>query len=347
MARKIVCVTLLAAFVALLVVRIPICHSSEVGDAIFVSAAGQGGVYHKISGRVVTFTANELILEADNRQVLYERGVVRQVILDNTHPKGEQDIADLYWNQKESLIITLIVKAVQKTPLIGPVLSFLDNVSGNARMFLAILVLCGLLSYAAYKLYEMLVVATNLRSLNTAKLSMEVRKLRYELTTVEQELGLTPTMPVERLTAGEILGRVGAPFHFAVPQIRILDVVKFKILRMLTDEEIKRRTELWRKRWDALQQKPRWRGSVFYYFRMIVNVVGALLAGMFSLGSLADMIIFTFDPSILDANNSPHPLIGFVFVPFFIISTAFFLRLNAQRRIIRRTYQNIFIKENK
>ena len=115
-------------------------------------------------------------------------------------------------------------------------MTFLDDLSGPVRMFLAVLVLVGLLFYVTYKLYEKFVVTTNLRSLNINKLNMEVRKLRYELDVIEKKVGAI-TKPVSEEAAIEETGKMRFPYRFEVPKLHILDFIKYKIFRFFTKEQ--------------------------------------------------------------------------------------------------------------
>jgi len=334
MQRKILWVVVLGFYLSL--PGLSIGDSSELGkDAIFVSEPGQKGIYHKTTGKIVELTSSEMVIETNGRELLYKREAVRRVVLaPGVHDEKIQGIVNVYWNRKESEI----VKAVMRTPIIGPYLTFLDNLSGAARMFLAILVFLCLVFYAAYKLYEMLVVATNLRNLNTLKLNMEVRKLRYELNDIEERLGVSPAIPSENASTEEIENGT-FPFHLEIPKVNILDFIKYKILRIFTEEEKKRRMELQRKKWLVLKEKSKWVRVAVYYFRVLVNLMGTFLAGSFSVGSFVNIILPFIEPEAL---NGMSPFYSLVFLLFFIVSFGIFLRSNSQRRIILATYRETF-----
>jgi hypothetical protein len=331
MQRRILWFVVLALLAAL--PEPPLCLSAESGnDAIFVSEPGQKGVYQKNTGRIMELTSNELILMTGSNQLLYEREAVRRVELEpDIHTEDIHALVRIYWNQQESEI----VKAVQNTPIIGPFLSFLDDLSGAARMFLAVLVLFGLILYATYKLYEMLVVTANLRNLNTIKLNMEVRKLRYDLKKIENKLGVAQAVSTEK-PAPEEMEKETFPFRFEIPKVRILDFIKYKILRMFPEEEKKRRIELWRQKWRAIDKKSSWHKEAVYYSRLTLNLLGTIVAFMFSAGFIVDVFLPFVEPTIF---NGASPLISLVFLVFSIISVGSLLRLFAQRRIMRSTYR--------
>ena len=322
-----ICSALLMGLMAM-----PVCYGAETGeDAVFVSVPGHKGVYHRTTGKIVKLTPDELILEKDGRQILYEQGVVHSVELGSAQAQDKHDVANNYWNRKESQI----VKAVQSTPIVGQYLSFLNSLPYSARTFLAVLVLLGAILYAAYQAYQVVVVATSLRNLSTEKLTMEVRKLRYDLETIEKTLGLTPAKFPER-TATEVPAMTIMPIHFEVPQINIIDFVKHKLLRMLTEDEKKHRAELWGKKWEKLKKRSGWMSVAVYYWRMSINWVGTLFVALFCIGSFIDIFLPFYAPASSDPVN---PSISVVFVIFFAISLAWLLRLNAVRRIIRTTYR--------
>lgn len=310
-------------------------YSAEVGeDVIFVAEPGQDGVYSELNGKIKNITSSEMIFEIGGKRLLYERDAVRRVILDPSNPENIQDLVSIYWNQEESQI----VKAVQSTPIIGPSLSILDDLSGPVRMFLAVLVLLGLLLYATYKSYEIFVVTTNLRNLNIDKLNMEVRKLRYELNAIEEKVGAI-TKPVPEAAIIEEMEKVRFPYSFDMPQLHILDFVKYKIFRIFTEEEKKRHTESWLKKWQIHQDSSKFVRRLIYSSRLTLNVLSTFFVAVFSLGFFVDIMLPFIEPAEF---SGASPLISLLFLILFIISFAFLLRLNAKRGIIRATYLETF-----
>jgi hypothetical protein len=327
----------LAGLVLLAAVMPPrVSHGSEVvEDVIFAVDPSHRGVHTKTMGRILFIRCTELLMETDAQQRLYEREAVRRVQLHAAHSDDERRIADVCWNQSESFV----VKVVQSVPLIGPYLTFLNHLSGAARTTLAALALLGVAFYLAYKLYELLVVAANVRSLSIAKLRMEVRKLRHEMDSIEKELGLSSAIANHTAKPRNAERAVGLP-HFEVPDLRVLDFMKHKLLRMLTEEQKQRRMEVWREKWGALAGKSKWMRKSVYGARVGINLLGLACAGLVCLGALLEIVLLPFiDPSLLVEGFG---FVSIFFVLLFITLLAVSLRLYANRQTMRSTYREVF-----
>jgi hypothetical protein len=310
--------------------------ASSIPDRLFVAKPGQDGVYTEVVGTIRSLTCNEIVVDVASQRTLYERKTVRRVLLSQTQTDDIKKQAAICWSQEESQFVAKVLKALQGIPVIGQVLSaFSESLSSPVvQMILAILILTGLLVYVAYKAYEIFFVATNMRNLNIDKLSMEVRKLRYELDAIEKKMGvaaLAKSMPAE----SEIPVQERAQPRFELPQLHILDFVKYKILRMLTEAEKQKRSEKWRMRWQATKgwTKPfRW---LAYYCLQTAYLVMILSFGIATLGYLADVLLSVYDPEL-------GPSLSVFFLVLSVIFLSFLLRMLVQRRIISDAYRETF-----
>lgn len=318
------------------------CQDSKTyNDVIFVKQPGNVSVYSIMTGHIVDLTSGEIIMEIEGKRLLYTREAVKLVELDKTRKNEiDKNIAakyqeyqryiDIYWNKKKSLI----VDTVQKTPFIGTYLGFLEKLPGASGTVLAVLILLAILSYGIYRLYQAFVISTNLRNLNRTKLNMEISKLHYEIESMKKKLGIAEEIALEKIQTQKI-DQESILYAFKIPEVRLLDFLKYKILRILTEEERQRRTDLWKKKWQAYKVRPTWQRVLFYNARLLMNLLTTMCVAMFSIGFFFDIFLPFIDPEIFSGTS---PLISLIFIPSFVVSFAFLLRLNAQRRIIRKTY---------
>lgn len=252
--------------------------------------------------------------------------LVRRIEQDKISAEKFQENVDIYWNKKKSLIISVI----QNTPPIGHFFSFLDILPGMIGTFLAVLILISILSYGVYKLYQMLVVATNLRDLNRTKLNMEISKLHFDIESIKKELGLT-----EKIAPTEIQAqKIDIKPSLKIPEVHILDFIKYKIFHILTEEKIQRRTKLWQKKWQGYKDRPAHLRVLYYYARLSMNFLATILVAIYSMGSFVDIILPFIDPEFPGG-----PFISLIFLLTFVVLFAYLLRLNTQRRIMRKTYR--------
>ena len=89
------------------------------------------------------------------------------------------------------------------------------------------------------------------------------------------------------------------------------------------------------KKWQTHRKKNKWQSVLIYYLRILINLLLTLVVAMLSIGSLVDIILPFIDPEFIVGAS---PLISIIFLAFFIISIAILLRLNTNRRIMRKTY---------
>ncbi len=306
-------------------------------DVIFLEGPEQEGVYSKKIGRIRELEKSYIIMEMpEGEHLLYTPRVVKLVGLHNLDPNDPNDseglennwpkLIDRYWNRKPLLALVL------GDTSFGRGLSVLGEYSYGFATFLGVLILFALLSYAGYRLYEIVIISTHLRDLNSTKLNMEIRKLRREIEDIEKRLGIT-TKVVPEQEETEYFGRKLVSYKSALSQLNIFNFVKYKILRILTEQEKSRRADVWRKRWEAYRMKKAWLPALIYYPRLLLNIAVTIFTALFSLGAFVDMFVFAH---IGDEFGSFYYI--FVFFAMFMISFAFFLRLNTQRRIMRKTY---------
>lgn len=308
------------------------------GDKLFVAKPGQEGVYTEVNGTIRKLTCSEIVVDVAGEQTLYERKAVRRVLLGPLQSDEIKKQAAICWNQEESQFVSTIWKALQGIPGIGRALSAIsDSLNSPAvKMILAILIMAGLFIYLAYKAYEIFYVATNMRNLNIDKLNMEVRKLRYELDEIEMKMGAVPTakgLPAE--TEATTLER--ARYHFEIPQLHILDFVKYKILRMFTDEEKQKIMQKWRINWEVSRNKSETVRWLSYHLLMAGYLVVIVSVGTGALGFCADVFLAVSDPEL-------GPAYSVLFLILSILFLSFLLRLISRRRIIRDAYRETIQK---
>jgi hypothetical protein len=268
-----------------------------------------------------------------NEFIKLEERIESDKIKKNDYEKLKNTV-DIHWNNKKSWI----VNAVLQTPVLKE--AFPNGLPPALENFLAALFLLAILSYGVYRLYQMLVVATNLRKLNRTKINMELGKLHYEVESLKRELGITEEVVPHRVQIREEAVAPGKTQKidlesilsgFKLPEVHPFEFLKYKVFRMLTKEEQQRRTDLWKKKW-PVNKKSR---ALLYYVLLPINLVFTALAVIFSIAFFVDIILPFVDPEFLEGVGLSFSL---VFILLFIVSLVFLLRLNAQRRIMRKTY---------
>ena len=307
-------------------------------DELLVAKAGQDGVYVGIVGTIRELTCNAVVILVDRQTVLFERKLVRRITLNSPTSKEIKQTYEQCWSKEESQFVAKIWKSAQKIPIIGPVFDALDSVIARARTMIVVLIVLGLLFFAAYKLWEIFYVAAHVRGLSIDKLSMEVKKLRYDLHEVERKLGVAPQVagsasaPVTEEKLVSVTDRL--PTHLEMPKLPVLEFVKYKILRMLTDEVRQKRSQAWRTKWQKLEDHPtkRW---LSYFFRQTMYVSGLVLLGMMTFTMFLVAVTSLGDPEMGVPGGLGGLFWGFIFL-------VVFLRLIANYRIMREAYHETF-----
>jgi len=299
-------------------------------DTFFVAKPGAEGIYTEISGTIVALDCSDLEAEVDGKHMLFERKVVRHVTVRDA---GLRKKAAYCWNQEESAVLTLL-KSLEKVPMIG---SFLEAVvenlnSPHVQTSLGIAILLAGLLLVAYRVYDFFYVAGTERNLNLDKLNLEVRKLRYELNAVEKQMGVQQPIRRDPESGSSIQDRVRP--RLELPKLHIRDFVKYKILRLLSDEQKRKRHDQWIAIWQATRGDPK--GSPLRYSLTMAAygigvVAGALLISAFSLGVLLSL----FDSSL----GASFGVICLVLTWMFL---SVLLRLVANRRTVRDSYREIY-----
>lgn len=316
---------------------------------IFVKEEGKEGTYNMEEGTIKDLTSNYIIIKRKTikenepppiEHLLYERAVVKRIEFLETNKDNYKNpdkylnykkLVDTHWNRDKSLLVA----AVQDVRIFGD-LSILDKLPGFADVFIAVIVLLSMFSYAGYKAYDKFVTAANIRSLNNKKLTMEIDKLRYEIETLKKQIKLPlKTSPGDKVAELD-LAKEEVARKLVLPQFRILDFIKYKLLRLLSDDEKSQRAEFWLKKWQTYRKKNRWQSVLIYYTRVLMNLLVTLVVAMFSIDFFVVMILPFINPEF---TGGASPLISIIFLALFIISIAILLRLNTNRRIIRRTYR--------
>ena len=314
---------------------------TDVYVRIFVKEGGKEGTYNVVKGKIEDLTANYIIVERENEHLLYERAAIKRIEFDEIN-KDEYEktnkyliykkLVDTRWNRDKSLLVAI----VQDVPIFGNSLSILDKLPGAIDIFIAVIVLLSMFLFAGYKAYDKFVTAANIRSLSNKKLMMEIDKLRYEIEGLKKQLRLsTKKSPGDKVPELDLVKEEVAR-KLVLPQFRILDFIKYKVLRLLSDEEKSQRTEIWQKKWQSYRKKSKWQSVLIYYLRVFINLLLTLFVAMFSIGASVNIILPFTDPEF---SGGASPLISVMFLALFIVSIAILLRLNTNRRITRKTYR--------
>jgi len=308
-------------------------------DEILVAKAGQDGVYTGVVGTIRELTCNAVIIAVDKRVTLFERKLVRRITLGGPTSAEIKATYERCWSKEESQFVAKIWKWAQTIPLIGPFFEALDSVVARARTMIVALIVLGVLFATAYKLWDIFYVAAHVRSLSIDKLSMEVKKLRYDLNDIERKIGISPPAPApapaptladEKLVSATDRLRT----HLEMPKVPVLEFVKYKVLRMLTDEMRQKRSQAWRGKWLRLRDHPtqRW---LSYFIRRTLYFSGLALVGTMVFTMFLGAVASLGDPEMGVPAGLSGLLWGFIFL-------AIFLRLIANYRIMRNAYRETF-----
>jgi hypothetical protein len=298
----------------------------------FVAKPGAEGVYTEMSGTILELDCSDMEAEVDGKHMLFERKVVRRVtVSDASSSIGKK--AAYCWNQEESAVLPLL-KSLDNFPVIGPFLvAVVENLnSPHVQTILGIVILLAGLVLVAYRVYDYFYVAGSERNLNLDKLNLEVRKLRYELDAVEKQMGVQLPIRHDPEGGSPIQDRVRA--RLELPKLHIRDFVKYKILRLLTEQQKSKRHDQWITIWQATREDPK--GSPLRYFLTMaaygIGVIAAtLLASAFFLGVLLSL----FDSTLGDS-------FGVICLVLTLVFLSVLLRLVANRRIVRDSYREIY-----
>jgi len=125
---------------------------------------------------------------------------------------------------------------------------------------------------------------------------------------------------------------------FEDPKILFMDFIKYKVFRVLTEEEKALRASLWRLKWQVYSSGSHWRAKLNYHLRIYLNGFGIFYAFFFTVGSIPNLFIPFTDSEIPIGLST---LISLVFIATSIVSLVFFIRLNAIRRIMKETYREV------
>ena len=310
-------------------------NASFGSDTIYLSKPGHSGVYTEEVGKVIKLSSSEIIVEIDCSRFLYKRDVVQLLKLDtNAHiNKDVRKLANYYWNKE----VPQIVKYAQQTPGIG---NLVKESNKPVALLLSIVILICLFFFAFYKTYVFLVISYKQLNLNFDKLNMEVRKLRFELVSIEKNAGLKTR--ITEATSIEDIEKEQVSYGLKIPRIHIFDFIKYKVFRVLTKVEKEHRVEKWCVKWQKYKGKSIFRRWMFRFFLWIINWTGIVFFAMFGIGAFTDSILPFIDSEFLGVN----PVISVIFFLFFIISTAFFIRLITAVKIINTSYNMTFKSTN-
>jgi hypothetical protein len=286
-------------------------------DTIFITS-GESGIFIQKTGTIDTLTQDYLFMvTAEGNRTLYTGETVKRVGLDYTHTSHDSSIVGLYWNKERSLLLELF----REYKYIGPAAIYLSNSLGDTTIL--ILLLLGVLSFASYKVYDKLVIGASIRKYTS-------EKLRYEINAIKKDLGII---------SEELLEETAIPRKKKERKVfDIIDFLKFKLLRMLTEKQKEERRELWTERWDTYKEKKdrlRWRYS---YIRVVLNLCLTFYAIMFTLGSLINIFPPLLVPEIF---GKAAAIVSLFYLILFMLSLAFLLRLIQQRRIMTESYVKV------
>jgi hypothetical protein len=303
-------------------------------DTVFVKQSAQEGIYLEITGKILELTQKHIFMETtDGERVRYLPVAIKKVGLDTTRSGSEewQKIVDIYWNKNTSLWVTIIQDMFGNKGL------FLSTMTENSSALLAILILIAILSYIGYRLYEMLIVNADLRKINRTKLTTEIDKLQYEITSIKKQFGIEIRIPAVETTAesgGIVQEKISHGFD--LPQIQF---IKYKIFRLLTTKEKDERKNRLQNKWKKYKKKSGWKRKIVLFARLSVNTLAIIFVSIFGFGALVDVVLPLADPTFLAGGSA---LISLLFFILFYISLVLFIRLRTKRKLIRDSYDKAF-----
>ncbi len=300
-----------------------------VSGSVFVAKPLAEGVYLEMTGMIVEMDCSDITMDVDGNRMMFERKVVRRVTVNVKERDSEiGKKAASCWSQEDSALMP-IVKALEGIEVIGSLLKGVEGLnSPRVQTTLGLVILFGGLVLVAYRLYDFFYGSATERNLKLEKLNLEVKRLRHELEGVGKPVGLQPPI-ANALDSSAIQERLRA--RLELPKLHIGDFVKYKVLRILSDQQKLARHDRWTKRWRD------WRGNaqggIFpYMLLMTVYAIGiiavALLTLAFALGILMSLSDSTLGVSF-----------GVMCVVLGLLCLSVLLRLVAQRRIIRDAYR--------
>jgi hypothetical protein len=173
--------------------------------------------------------------------------------------------------------------------LAGP----LESASPWAATALSALVLLAILSYAAYRGYGVLVVAREVQELSRRKLQMEVKKLRYELESMKRALGLKEVGEAET----ERLEKDASTAGLRIPEVDVMAFLRQRLGGASTERAKLERVARWRRVWEAHRNRATWLQQTLYYLHELLNMAGALLSLLFTLGCALNVVLPLVDPT--------------------------------------------------
>ncbi len=267
------------------------------------------------------------MIETAAGRYIYSREIVRQVRLDSAHSSTDREVADKYWNREKGWLIT----AVRQAPVVGGLLAGpLENASPGAATALSALVLIAILSYAAYRGYGTLIVAREVQELSRRKLQMEVRKLRYELESMRQALGLEQVGEAET----ERLEKDSSTAGLRIPEVDVIAFLRQKLGRASTQQAKLERFARWRRVWEAHRSRATWLQQTLYYVHELLNMAGALLSLLFALGFAFDVVLPLVDPTFGGGIG-----MSVVFAALSLLCVRAFLRFKREGEVITTTHR--------
>jgi len=301
-------------------------------DTIFARDPNQAGVHARQLGTIVAVTAEDLTLAEHSGELrkIYSRDVVRRVGLDDAHCDDVKDQVASYWNRTKSLLVA----SVQKAPGAGPLLGFLDVLPPGVDVVFVTVLLILFLGYGGYRAYETVIVARGVRDLNLVKLRLEIERLRRELDGVQGRSGTpgaTPELASARLIEEE------KPSSWRLPEIHAMDFLRYKVLRLPTEEERQDRTERWAKRWTSYGKKRTWLPAAMYGWWRLINGALRVTVAMFGVGALVDVALPLTAPD--EFGGAAGVVIMLIFAGLAILCLSWFLQLRERGRIIKATYR--------
>ena len=307
----------------------PAFNSNTLRDTVFVKQRDQEGVYAPEMGKIREITPQDLTLETATGPRIYGREIVRRVGLDTAHCKEQHARVASYWNREKSWLVSVVPGFLN----LGPAL---DRLPRGFDLLLAGLVLTAVLVYAGYRAYETVIVARALRELNRLKLRMEVSKLRYEVDSLKQQLGITQGATQEPAEA-ELSDRDAATRGWQLSKGDVVGFLKHKVVRVLSDQEKRERAELWRARWESYRTARRWLPGVMYIGWRSLNLVTSGFVLMFGVISFIDIALPYTQPE--DFSGGAGVLTSVIFAGLAVLCLSAFLRLRTQGQIVRATYR--------
>ncbi len=316
---------------------------TEPSDVLFVKQHGEEGVYSATTGEIVEVTPKYILLNKEGIQSIYTRDVVYRVVLDSNQAQRSnyqhwQRLINLYWNRNKSLIVEMFTR----TPYMGNFFFFLEYLPGAWRTVLAVIILLSILLYAAYKLYEMIIIAAGLRVLNRTKLDMEVRKLSYEIENINKQLGVTTEVAFDR-EERQIVEKGRFPYGFELAPLLIADFVKHRLLGFLTKDEERVLADRRREKWQHFKGKNIWLPRTIYGAKWAMNVVLTIFVGAVGTGAFINIFLLFMGPTEFYA---PSILAGLFFLALSVVFGRFLVRLSMRRRIMSYTYRETFTSKS-